>query len=75
MTVELVTALGVAAFAGSIVVLFAVALKRGKAMQATNVRIEENQRRIIANTEKQILLAERSAAALERIAAAQERRG
>jgi hypothetical protein len=54
---------------GIVILLFAVmlvvGLPRGKRMQATNERIEINQRRILETAELQAVAAERIAAALE----------
>ena len=67
MTDELFAAFGIS-FIVIITVMFALGLRRGKNVQATNEQIEANQKR-------QIELHERQVAALERIADILESRG
>lgn len=61
-------------FIATIIVMFALGLKRGKNVQNTNEKIEENQRRSVEMAERQLALSERNVAAMERIADALERR-
>lgn len=63
------------AFIAAIMVMFAMGIRRGRDVQATNEKIEENQRRSIEMSQRQIDLAERNVTAMERIASALERRG
>ena len=57
---------GAIGFMVVVVLMFALGLKRGARMQGTNARIEENQRRALALSERSVVAQERIAEALER---------